>query len=161
LSRRLLLDQLHFERLALRGEELLRLLARPDLPLVDQILRRQLLHLLLDGVEIFGHERPIDDEVVEEPFIGGRTDTALRAGKQLRHRGRKEVRRAVPIERQRFRIPVGDDRQLRVVVERVGQIDEPAVDRGRERRLGEPRRHECRHVAGSSARAHATVGSVG
>ena len=62
----LLLDQLHLERLALLREEPLRLFARPHLALVRQIGRCQLLHLPLDRLEIFRHERAIDDEVVEE-----------------------------------------------------------------------------------------------
>jgi hypothetical protein len=36
-----------------------------------------------DRFEILRHERTIDDEVVEEAFVGGRTDSALRAGKQV------------------------------------------------------------------------------
>ena len=36
-----------------------------------------LFHLLLDGVEVFGDERPRHHEVVEEAFVGRRTDTAL------------------------------------------------------------------------------------
>ena len=44
----LLVDQLDLQRLAAFGEEPLRFLARPHLPLVGQIGRRQLLHLLFD-----------------------------------------------------------------------------------------------------------------
>jgi hypothetical protein len=161
LSFSLLLDQLHLERLTLRGEELERFVTRPHLPLVDQVLAGELFHLLLDGREIFGNERAIDDEVVEEPFIGGRTDTALRARKERGDGRGEQVRRAVPVERQRLRIPVGDNRQARVVVQWMRQIDEPAIDGRRQRCFREPRRHECRYVTGSSARAHATAGSVG
>ena len=161
LSGGLLFDQLHLERFALRGEEPLRLISGPHLTLVDQILRRQVLHLLLDGWEIVRDKRAIDDEVVEESFIGRRTDAALRTGEQLRHGRRQQVSGAVPVEGQRLGVPVGDDRQAHVAVQWRRQIDEPAIDGGCERRLREPRRHLCRHVAGSTAHAHATAGSVG
>ena len=94
----LLLDQLHLQRLAAAAEEPLRFLARPHLPLVRQILLRELAHLLLDQLEVLGHERPRDDEVVEEPFVGGRADPALRTRKEIGDRGGEQMRRAVAIE---------------------------------------------------------------
>ena len=73
-----LVDQLHLQGLTAAGEELLRLLPVQHLPLVRQVLRREVLHLLFDRVEVFRHERAIDDEIVEEAFVSGRTDAALR-----------------------------------------------------------------------------------
>ena len=105
----LFLDQLHLQRLAARGEERLGFLARPELAFVHQILARQLVHLLLDRLEILRHERTRDDEVVEEAFVGCRTDAALRAGEQVRDRRRQQMRGAVAGEQQRFRTPIGDD----------------------------------------------------
>ena len=105
----LLFDQLDLQRLVLRREELARLVARHHLPLEGQVLRRQLLHLLLDALEVFGHERPLDHEVVEEALISRRADAALRAREQVGHRGREQVRRAVPVERERFRARRRDD----------------------------------------------------
>ena len=102
----------------LRGEEPQRLVARPHLALVDEVLRRQLLHPLFDGLEVLGHERTIDDEVVEEAFVSRRTDAALGAREELRHRRGQQVRRAVPVERERLRAAIGDDREPRVGVER-------------------------------------------
>ena len=83
LAGRLLLDQLNLERLALAGEKRQRLVARPHLPLVGQVARRQLPHLLFDGGEVFRHERPVDNEVVEEPLVGRRADAALRARERV------------------------------------------------------------------------------
>ena len=68
-----------------------------------EILLRELAHLLLDGLEVFGHERPRDDEVVEEALVGRGTDAALRAGEEIRHRGRQQMRRAVAVERAALR----------------------------------------------------------
>jgi hypothetical protein len=56
------------------------LLARPQLALVGQVLLRELAHLRLDALEVLGHERPLDDEVVEEALVGGRPDAALVPG---------------------------------------------------------------------------------
>ena len=84
------------------------------------------------------------------------------AGKQLRHGCGQQMRRAVAVERA---APpgsaVGDDADAASPLERVRQIDQPAVDRRRERGFGEARRDDCRNVAGSGARAHATARSVG
>src|SRR5262245_4699123 len=85
LALRLLLDQLDLERLAALREEVDRILPRPHLSLVRQVLRRQLLHLFLDRLEILRNERAIDDEVVEETVVNRRTDAALRVRKQVRH----------------------------------------------------------------------------
>ncbi len=157
----LLFDQLHFERLTVRGEELQRFVARPHPALVAEVLRRQLLHPLFNRVEVLRYERTIDDEIVEEAFIGGRTDTALGAGEQLRHRCGEKMRGAVAEECEGFRTAVGDDRHLRVLLERVGEIDQTSVDGRRERGLRQPWRHLRRNVADSAARAHATAGPVG
>ena len=135
----LLVDQLHLKQLAPLREERLGLVPRPHLALVGQIFGRQILHLLLDGVEILGHERTIDDEVVEETFVGRGSDAALRSGEELRHRRRQQMRAAVPVERQRFRAAVGDDADRGIFLERAGEIDERAVDDCRKRGFGEAR----------------------
>ena len=125
----LLLDQLDLERLAALREELDRFLARPHLPLVGQVGRRQLAHLRFDFLEVLRHERTRDDEVVEEALVGGRADAALHAGEEIGHRGGEQMRGRVAIERQRLG-PVGrDDLEPRVLVERRGQIDQLAVQR--------------------------------
>ena len=90
LSRRLLFDQLHLERLAALGEEVDRFLPRPRLALVDVVLRRELFHLRFDGLEVLGHERAFDDEVVVEAVFDGRADAALHLREQRRHRRREQ-----------------------------------------------------------------------
>ena len=157
----LLIDQLDLERLAALFEKRLRPIARPQLPLVGQILGGQLLHLLLNGVEVLRHERPFDDEIVKEAVVGRRADPALCAREQVRHRRRQQVRRAVTIERQRLRAPVGDDTNRRVVLDRERQIDELPVDDAGERGLGETGRDLCRHVADERAGWHRATGAIG
>ncbi len=94
----LLFDQLDLQRLTVFGEEAHRFVARPHLPLVRQVLRGELLHLLFDRLEILRHERPVDDEVVEEPVLGRGTDPALRARKQIGDRGGEQVGGAVTVD---------------------------------------------------------------
>jgi hypothetical protein len=127
LSLRLLFDQLHLQRLAALPEEPDRVLARPHLPLVDVVAGRDLLHPLLDGREIFGHERPLDDEVVEEAFVGRGTDPALHARKELRDRRGEQVRRAVAVHRQRLGIFRRQYPDLCVFLQRVGEVDQMFV----------------------------------
>ena len=91
------------------GEERQRLVARPQLPLVDEVLRRQLAHLGLDALEVLGHERLRHDEVVEVALVDGRADAALRAREERRDGRRHQVRGGVPAERQRFGALVGHD----------------------------------------------------
>src|SRR5262245_50165666 len=77
LALRLFVDQLDFQWLAAGSEERLCILTRPHLPFVGKILLRKLAHLPFDRIEILGDKRAIDDEVVEEAFIGSRADAAL------------------------------------------------------------------------------------
>ncbi len=157
----LLFDELNLQRLAVGREELRGLLARPHLPLVRQILRGQLLHLLLDRLEVLRHERPVDDEVVEEPLVGRRTDPALRAWKEVRDGGGHEVCRAVPVQRERLGAVGRHQPDGRIVRQRPGQIHQAIVhDRG-ECGFREARRDLCRDVARSAPGGQATARTVG
>jgi hypothetical protein len=161
LAFRLLLDQLHLERFAALGEERLGVLARPQLALVDEILPGQLAHLVLDRLEILGHERARHDEVVEEPFVGRRTDAALHAREEVRDRGGEQVRGAVAVERERLGVVLGDDLHRRVPVERVRQVDQPAIDEARQRGLRQTRRDLLRDVTHQRAGRDGSLRSVG
>ena len=160
LAFRLFVDQLHLERLAAPGEERLGFLARPHLALVGKIGLRQLLHLLLDGLEVLGHEGPVDDEIVVKPFLGGRTDAALGTGEQIGHRGRQQMRRAVPVQMKRFRALVRHDPDARILVERKGQIDQLVVDDGRQRAFGKTRRDVFGDATDRRARADAAARAI-
>ncbi len=156
----LLVDQLHLQRLAALREKCLRVLTRPHLALIDEILLRQLLHLLLDRVEVLRDERTIDHEVVEKAFVGGGTDPALRVRKEIDHRRREQMRRAVAVERQRFGAPVGHDAHRGVLPDGRGQVDQFAVDHASQRRLGEAGRDLGRQVAYRGARRHSATRSI-
>ena len=143
----LFLDELHLQRLAPLAEEPDRLVARPHLTLVDEVAAGNLLHLLLDGVEVFGHERPWNDEIVEEPLISWGAYAALHRGEELRHRGRQQMRRAVTIDGQGLRILVRENPDLRVLLQRMRQIDDAVVDHSGVRGLREARRYRRGDIA--------------
>ena len=82
-------------------------------------------------------------------------------GKEIRDGGRQQVRRAVAIERQRFRALVGDDADGCVLVQRKGEIDETAVDDAGERRFGQPRRNPLGDIAHQRAGGYRAMGSIG
>ena len=109
LAHGLLVDELSLERFAPADEELHRLAARPHLPLVGEVLLRQLSHFPFNRLEVFRHEWTRDDEIVEEPVIGGRANTTLDIGKQDRHGGGQQVGGTVPIQVQRFWAVARDD----------------------------------------------------
>jgi hypothetical protein len=77
----------------------------------------------------------------------------LRAGKEVGHGGGQQVRRAVPIERQRFGAAIGHDAHRRILLDRKRQIDKLAVNDTGERRFREP----CRDLGCDGA--HGRPGS--
>ena len=78
---------------------------------------------------------------------------------KVRHRGGQQVRRAVAYS-ERFRALVGHDLDGRVPVERIRQIDQPAVHDARERGQSKARRDPFRDVANARAGRHGPTGSV-
>ena len=156
----LFVDQLHLEWLATVAKELLRLLARHHLPLVGEILPRELAHLLLDRLEIFGYKRTGHDEVVVEAVLYGGPDATLDARKQIRDGGGEQMRRAVSVEAQRFRAVRRHHPDLRVPFEWKRQIDQAVVHHRGHRGLGEAWRDRSRDVTYRRARRHGAAGAV-
>jgi len=85
-------------------------------------------------IEIFGHEGALDDEVVVEAVLDGRPDAALDFRKQRRYRRREQVRRGMPVHLEGFGILVGDDADLRILLQRIREVDHLVVDVGDVRR---------------------------
>ena len=157
----LLLDQLDLERFAATGEETLGLLARPHLPLEDQILIRELAHLVLDRLEILGHERARHDEVVEEPFVGWRTDAALHAGEHVRDGRGEQVRCAVAVKGKSLRrVLRRNDLNRRVSGQWIREIDKPIPDFASQGRLAQTGRDRRRQIADSRTGRHTTTGTI-
>src|SRR4030095_12253948 len=108
-------------------EEVYGLLPGPDLPLVDVVLRRELLHLRFDRFEVLRHERTLDDEVVEEAVIDRWTDAALHFRKERRDRRGQQVRRRMAVDLERLGVLVRHDPDPGVRRQRVGEVDELVV----------------------------------
>lgn len=147
-------DQLQLVRLV--GQLLTGGLVRHDpagellAPLLD------LLHLLLDGLEVLGRERPLDVEVVVEAVLDGRADAELGLGEELLHRLRHHVRGGVAQDVQAVLGGELDALDLVAVGECVRQVPELAAHpRGDDRALaGE-------ELGGRGARRHRALFPLG
>ena len=133
-------DQLDLEQLALVAEHALGLVARPHLLGEGFVARDDLAHLLLDGVEVLRRERLVAEEVVIEAVLDHRADGDLRARPQALHGLRQHMGGVVPDQLQRARVLAADEFDLGVALDRVGEVREHAIERHRDRALGERRR---------------------
>ena len=134
-------DQLDLEQLALVAEGFLRLLARPHFLGEGFVAGDDLAHLFFDGVEVFRRERLVAEEIVIEAVLDHRADGDLGAGPQRLHGFREHVRGVVADELERARVVAGEELDLGVVLDRIGEIGKLAVDRHGDRALGERRRN--------------------
>ena len=123
--------------LALVAEHALGLVARPDFLGEGFVARDDLAHLLLDRGEIFRRERLVAEEVVIEAVLDHGPDRDLRAGPQRLHGLGEHMRAVVPDEFQRARVFAGEELDLGVMLDRIGEIGDRAIERHRDRALGE------------------------
>ena len=130
-------DQLDLEVLALLLEHAFGLVARPHLLGEGSVARDDLAHLLLDGGEVFRRERLVAEEVVIEAVVDDGADRHLRAGPQVLHGFCKDMRGVVADQFQRARILARDELDLCVRFDRIGEVGDHAVERHRDRALGE------------------------
>ena len=93
-----------------------------------------------------GRERLVAEEVVIEAVLDHRPDGHLRAGPQRLHRFGQHMRGVVADQFERARVLAGDELDLRVLLDRVGEVGELAVERHRDRALGERGRDALRDV---------------
>src|SRR5690606_17960144 len=115
------------------------LVAVPDLARHLEIAPGDLRHLLLDLREAGRREGLVAGEVVVEAILDDGTNGHLRAGIQLLHCMRQQVRGRVADDLQAFLVAVGDDRDLRITIDNIRGVDQAAVDLAGERGLGKPR----------------------
>src|SRR4029077_7560185 len=134
-----LLDEVALHEIALTLELLETLFARQELARVRQVLLDELLHLLLDLLEVFGGERSRAIKIVEESVLGRRTMAELGLREEFKHGRGKQVRRRVPINFQRFRVSVGKDAQVGVFLERAREVDQVTVSLRDESGVGKTR----------------------
>ena len=134
-------DQLDLEAFAHVGKHALGVLARPHFLGKRFVARDDLAHLLLDGGEVFGRERLVAEKVVIEAVLDHRPDGHLCAGPKRLHGFRQHMRRIVADQFERARVVAGQELDLGVVLDRIGQVDKLAVERHRHRALGKRRRN--------------------
>ena len=89
------------------------------------------------AVEVLRRERLVAEEVVVEAVLDHRPDGDLGAGPQRLHGFGQHVRAVVADQLQRARVLAGEEFDLGVALDRVGEVGERAVERHRDRALGE------------------------
>ena len=147
--------------LALVAEHLLGLLAGPHFLGEGFVARDDLAHLLLDRREVLRRERLVAEEVVIEAVLDHRADGDLRAGPQRLHRLGEHMRGVVPDQFERARVLAGDELDLGVLLDRVGEVGDHAVERHRDRALGERGRNALGDVEAGDAVGEFAARAVG
>ena len=99
-----------------------------------------LAHLGFDLGQIVGRERLVAREVVIEAVVDHRTDRDLRAGIELLHGLRHDMRRVMADQLERFGIVARQELDRGVIVDGRFEVGELAVEAHRHRALGERRR---------------------
>ena len=130
-------DEFDLELLALVAEHLLGFLARPHFLGEGGVARDDLAHLLFDGGQVFRRERLVAEEIVIEAVLDHRADGHLRAGPQRLHGFGQHMRGVMPDQFQRARVVAIDELDLGVLLDFVGKVGHHAVERHRDRALGE------------------------
>ena len=120
-------DDLGFVALALLQEELDGRVAIPDLAHDLLVARHDLVHALLDALEILGRERLAAREIVVEAVLDRGADRHLRFRIELLDGFRHDVRRVVAQELEPVRGRARHDLDARVVLDRQRQVLERAV----------------------------------
>ncbi len=156
------LHEMHLHKVIAGFECLQTLLTR--LQFADEFLvaRRHFRHAALDQLQVLGRERRRSPKIVEEPRIRRRSVAQLRLRKQLRNGGRHHVRRGVAQNLQRIRVPLCQQLQRDVLLERRGQIDQAlgvGVFRAIHRRLAALGRGGCNggRLQGPDTRNHRSL----
>ena len=130
-------DQLDLEHLSLVTEHLARLVTRPDLLGEGRVPLHDLAHLRFDRGQIVGGERLVALEVVEETVVDHRPDGHLSAGVEFLHGLGHHMRGIVSDQAECAGIVAGDDLDPGVLVDRVGEVGEVAVERHRHGLFGQ------------------------
>ena len=87
--------------------------------------------------------RPRQEQVVIEAVVDDGADDHLRGRIELLDRVADEMRGRMPDDLDAFGILRRDDAQRRVVIDAIARVDELAVDRAGDGRLGETRADRC------------------
>ena len=132
-------DQFDLEVLALVAKHLLGLVARPHFLGEGFVARDDLAHLLFDRGQVFRREGLVAREVVIEAVLDHRPDGDLGAGPERLHGFGQHMRGVMPDQFQRARVLAIEEFDFCVLPDRVGEIGDDAVERHRDRALGQAR----------------------
>ncbi len=153
-------DDLGLVHLAQALEELDSLIARHHPARDFLVCLRQLLHLRLDGGEVFHGEGTLIGEVVVEAILDHRPDRHLRIRKELLHRLREQMRGGVANDLEPIRIPFGHDRDSRVATDDMRGVDELAIDTACERGLAQARANARRDLIHGDGMIEAALAAI-
>ena len=155
------------KRFALLFEQRADVLALPHFANQRHVLGDDPPHFLLDRRQILVGEGAASGrrrEVVIEAVVGRRSEGDLGAGIELLHRLGEDMREVVADQLQRVLLVLrGDQRQVRIALERAVEVAQFAVDPRRQRRLGQARpdrRRDIRRGRALGHFAHRTVGKL-
>ena len=112
-------------------------------------------------VEVFGSERLLAQEFVEEAVVDGRADAELHVGEKFEHGGGQQMRRRMAEHLQRVGILRGEDRERGVALERARKIHQLAIGARDQRFLGQAVRNFCGDFGGRGAARALARGAVG
>ena len=154
-------DDLGLVALALLQEELDGGIAIPDLAHDFLVARDDLVHALLDALEVFRRERLAAREVVVEAVLDRRADRDLRLRIELLDRLRHDVRRVVAQQLEPVRRRARHDLDARVVLDRQREVLQRAVDAHGDGVALEARADAARDGAAVDGRGKRPLRSVG
>ena len=140
------LDDAGLVLLTPRAEKGHRLVARHFAALHLQIVGDDLLHLVLDRLQIFGAKRLVAGKIVVEAIVDRRTDRDLGAREQALYRLRHQVCSRMTDDFHAFLVARGDDAQASIPVDPVAGIDHSSIKFTGQRRLGEARADRGCHL---------------
>ena len=126
----LLPDELDLEVLALLPEEADGLFLVQDEPLDGDVLGRDLLHSLFDGLQVLGGERGLAQKVVVVAVLDRRADPGLGFRIEVQNGVRQEVRGAVPEDVKGLGRVRVDEADLHVGLDGEAQVQEPVSGLG-------------------------------
>ena len=156
-----IVDDLDLVLLAQLVEDFLRFLAIQHLALDRQIALDDLLHALLDLLEIFRGEGLLAGKIVVEAVLDGRADGDLGAGIEFLNRLRHDMGGIVTHQLKGFLVAGGDDRQLGIVIDQPGGVHQLTVQLAGQGRLGQAGTDVAGHIHDRDRMIVFALGTVG
>ncbi len=161
LSCRQAFDNLYFIVLTHVAEQLNSALATHDQPLDRQVIGDDLLHALLDLLEVFRGKVVTAGKIVVKAIIDHGANGHLGARKQFLHRHGQQVRSGMPYHLQARLIALRDNRQADIAVNDVTGIHRMPVHNTRQRSLGQARANCAGNIVNRDGCVELALAAVG